>query len=113
MTRPWLVLLMGILLAGCTATGRDPAVYQSLSEEDVRSAAATVQAALEQAPDGVSRVWRNPQTGHRGSVTPIRTFIGSDGRFCREYREVLDLREAKGSFLHTACRDQEAGWRWL
>lgn len=113
MSATGVLLVVAALLAGCSTTsGRDPRLYAALSDGDVQMAARTVQATLETAPDGVSRSWSNPATGHDGSVTAVRTFIASDGRFCREYREVLRLGPAAGSFLHTACRTADAVWEW-
>jgi surface antigen len=105
--------MLAALLAGCTTISRDPQLYAALSDDDVEMAASTVQATLERAPDGVARSWSNAATGHGGSVTPIRTYIASNGRFCREYREVLSLGQAEGRFLHTACRRPDEGWAWL
>lgn len=108
-----MLLAVAILLAGCTTISRDPQLYAALSEGDVRMAASTMQATLETAPDGVAHAWSNPATGHGGSVTALRTFIASDGRFCRAYRETLSVGDIEGSFLHTACRTADAGWEWL
>jgi hypothetical protein len=64
-------------------------------------------------PDGSTQSWANEQTGHRGSLTPTRTYISDSGSFCREYREELVVGEQSGRFYHAACRDENARWAWL
>jgi surface antigen len=72
-----------------------------------------MQTALERAPDGATREWVNQETGHRGSITPTRTYLSDAGYFCRAYREELVVGAERGSFYHTACRDEDAHWVWL
>jgi surface antigen len=72
-----------------------------------------MQSTLERAPDGSTRSWANEQTGHRGSLTPTRTYISDSGSFCREYREELVVGGQSGRFYHAACRDENARWVWL
>jgi surface antigen len=107
-------LTMVLMLGACAGlTGSDPALYQSLADGDVRLASKTMQSTLESAPDGSTRSWANDQTGHRGSLTPTRTYVSDSGYFCREYREELVVGEQSGNFYHAACRDENARWVWL
>lgn len=110
-----ILLPVAILLplgACARLTGGDPALYQSLADSDVQLASRTMQSTLQRAPDGSTRSWVNEQTGHRGSLTPTRTYISDSGSFCREYREELVVGErAAGS--HAACRDENTRWVWL
>lgn len=102
-----------VLLAACAGmSGDDPALYQSLTEGDVALAAGALQETLESAPDGATRSWRSEATGHRGSITPTRTYLSAAGHFCRDYREELELGERSGRFYQAACRDDD-GWVWL
>jgi surface antigen len=93
--------------------GSDPALYQALADSDVQLASRTMQGTLERAPDGSTRSWMNEQTGHRGSLTPTRTYVSDSGYFCREYREELVVGERSSTFHHAACRDENARWVWL
>jgi surface antigen len=112
--RMLLPLALALTLGACAGlTGGDPALYQSLADSDVQLASRTMQNALERAPDGATRSWTNDQTGHRGSLTPTRTYVSDSGYFCREYREELLLGERSGRFHHAACRDENARWVWL
>jgi surface antigen len=109
-----LALAVVLPLGACAGlTGSDPGLYQSLADSDVQLASRTMQSALERAPDGSTRSWVNEQTGHRGSLTPTRTYISDSGSFCREYREELVVGGQSGRFYHAACRDENARWVWL
>jgi surface antigen len=103
-----------LLLAACAGLTRgDPELYGSLTDRDVALAAGLLQDTLEGAPDGAARSWANPESGHRGTITPTRTYLSAAGSFCRDYREELTLGSQSGRFYHSACRDDAAGWRWL
>ena len=105
---------MALPLAACAGLAAgDPALYRGLAESDVALAARTVQETLEIAPDGDTRSWTNGQTGNRGQITPLRTYVSEDGHFCREYREELAVAGDSGRYYHTACRGEAAGWAWL
>src|SRR5512132_2265435 len=69
--------------AGGGATG------SVLDDQDRRTAANTTQQALESKPSGTTSTWTNPDTGHSGSVTPIRTYQASNGQYCREYEQSM------------------------
>jgi surface antigen len=112
--RTLLALAVVLPLGACAGlTGSDPELYQSLSNTDVKLASRTIQTTLERAPDGTTRRWSNGETGHSGSITPIRTYISDSGYFCREYREELVVGTSSGSFDQVACRDDKARWVWL
>jgi surface antigen len=107
-------LAVVLLLGACAGmTGGDPELYRRLTDRDVALAAGLLQETLEGAPDGATRSWLNPDSGHRGTITPTRTYLSTAGIFCRDYREELVLGEQSGRFDHAACRDDSAGWRWL
>jgi surface antigen len=107
-------LAIVLLLGACAGfAGGDPELYQGLNDRDVTLAAGLLQETLEGAPDGATRSWLNPDSGHRGTITPTRTYLSAAGTFCREYREELVVGEQTGRFQHSACRDDGARWRWL
>jgi surface antigen len=66
---------------------------------------------LEYHPTGQASSWRNPDTGHRYDVTPVRTYQESGGRYCREFTTQVyvggRLEEAYG----TACRMPDGSWQ--
>jgi surface antigen len=101
-------------LAACAGLSPgDPALYPHLAQSDVALAAQLMQETLESAPDGATRSWTNRETGTRGEITPLRTFVSENGYFCRDYREELAVAGDSGRFYHTACRDDTARWVWL
>jgi surface antigen len=106
--------LIALSLGACAGLrGADAALYDRLDQGDVALAADALQDALESAPDGTTRSWVNGQTGHRGAITPTRTYLAANGHFCRDYREELTIGEEAGRFYHTACRDDAERWVWL
>ena len=62
------------------------------------------------APVGQTVSWNNPDSGNRGTVTPIREGTANDGRPCREYQTTVYVdgryEEARG----TACRNYDGTW---
>jgi surface antigen len=108
------VTIVTLLLAACASLAPgDPALYQGLTDSDVKLASRLVQTTLESAPDGATRRWTNKQTGNSGEITPLRTYVTEDGSFCRDYREQLAIAGDSGRFYYTACRGGSARWVWL
>jgi surface antigen len=110
-----LIACLAVLALNACAgvTGSNTALYDTLDERDVTLAAGAVQQALETAPDGATRHWSNDANGHRGSITPTRTYLGANGHFCRDYREEVAVGNGVGRFDHSACRDDAERWVWL
>lgn len=70
------------------------------------------QSALENSVSGKSVVWKNPASGARGSVTPLKTWKNEDGVYCRAYTE--SIRPASGQSIQrrgVACRSSNAIWK--
>lgn len=107
----WLAVCCVSFLTACNAitlpTNDDP--YSGLTEQDVSLAARLLQRTLDHAPDGTTRRWINDQSGHRGAITPVRSYIAETGQYCRDYREDLEVGGQKRNFLYSACRDED---RW-
>ena len=79
-----------------------------LADQQVREAA--LFDALEKNISGQTVAWENPDSGRRGSITPVRTFKNRQGQWCREYA----ASEADGvdqeSRRAIACRQPEGTW---
>jgi surface antigen len=73
--------------------------------------AEAVTQALERQVSGAAFEWRNPRSGSRGAVTPVRTFRNADGQWCREYIETATIGERDESWRGIACRDTAGAWR--
>jgi surface antigen len=97
----------GVLLGGLA--GGVAGSY--LDDQDKRTAAATTQQALESQPSGSTSTWRNPDSGHSGSVTPIRTYQASNGQYCREYEQTVTIGGKPQKSYGTACRQPDGSWQ--
>lgn len=88
-----------------------PAAYAHLKEEDVVVAAAAVQDALEQSLSNQGRHWRSGSSGASGVVVPLRTFRVADGRYCRDFIEIVVASgRPPASRKSTACRTPDGLW---
>ena len=81
-----------------------------LDERDRRMANDAAQRALETAPSGKPVAWTNPDSGHSGTVTPVRTYE-SNGRFCREFQQTVTIGGRPEDSFGTACRQPDGSWR--
>ncbi|MEK9671054.1 MAG: RT0821/Lpp0805 family surface protein [Rhodospirillaceae bacterium] len=86
-------------------------VGASLDRADQAYHARTQNAALNSA-DWQTVSWSNPDTGHGGSVTPVRTMRqGNYGPVCREYRTTITVGGRVEEGYGTACREADGSWR--
>ena len=94
------------------ADGDQGLLYDQLQDQDVRLAATTLQRSLEQGQNGETLTWRNAATGATGSITPRRTFLTSDGAYCRAYDETIVIGTRSAQSQNTACRNPQGNWIW-
>ncbi len=100
--------VLGGMIAGGLIGG---AIGNRMDVADRREANQTTQRALETAPSGTTNTWRNPDSGHSGTITPISTYQAANGRYCREYRETIDIDGQRQQAHGTACREPDGSWR--
>ena len=81
-----------------------------LDQRDRQIAAATAQRAFETAPSGQAVPWNNPDSGHSGSITPVRTYQ-SNGRYCREFQQTVTIDNRPERSFGTACRQPDGSWQ--
>jgi surface antigen len=67
--------------------------------------------ALEYAPAGSSTPWRNPDSGHYGSVTPIGTYETASGDYCRAFLHKAKIGGRSQEVYGTACRSPDGQWQ--
>jgi surface antigen len=60
---------------------------------------------------GSSTAWRNLDTGHYGSVTPIQTFETASGAYCREFQHQAQIGGRTRDVYGTACRAADGQWQ--
>jgi surface antigen len=94
--------LLGALIGG--------SVGQSMDELDRLKAAQAYQTAY-QAPLGEQINWNNNQSGHYGSVTPVRDGYTSTGLYCREFSQEIYIGGRSDQAYGTACREPNGSWR--
>lgn len=81
-----------------------------LDQRDKRLAAEAQQRALESTPTGTPVAWSNPDTGHSGTVTPVKTYQ-SGGTYCREFQSDVVIDGKPDKAWGTACRQPDGSWK--
>ena len=84
---------------------------KSLDRADALYASRAEHQALEYTPSGNSTPWRNPDSGHYGSITPIETFESTDGAYCREFQHQAQIGGRSRDVYGTACRTPDGQWQ--
>ncbi len=104
----------GRLIATATGTfigaviGRN--IGKSLDRADQTYARHAIGHSLEYKPSAEATVWRNPDSGNEGAVTPTRTYQTPSGRYCREYQHEVTVGGRSETAYGTACRRPDGAW---
>lgn len=81
-----------------------------LPDGDLAFAKAAATDVLSRGGKDASAPWENPQTGARGTVTPIAAAYNQDGAVCRDFLASY-VREGSEAWLQgEACRVQRGPW---
>jgi surface antigen len=67
--------------------------------------------AFENAHTGQAIAWNNPDSGHSGTVTPVRTYEQAPGQYCREYQQTITVGGQQQQSFGTACRQADGTWK--
>ena len=62
------------------------------------------------APVGQTVAWSNPDSGHSGTVTPVREGKDAQGNTCREYHSTVNVDGKDEAVTGTACRQPDGSW---
>ncbi len=81
-----------------------------LDKADKAAAAKTAQTCLESTPSGKTSEWVNPDNGHRGNFTPLRTYETAQG-YCREFQQTITIGGKTEKAFGTACRQPDGTWK--
>ncbi len=84
-------------------------IGSSLDNADQVMARQTAQDAFEKSKTGTTATWRNPDTGHSGSVTPTATYQ-DNGTVCRDYEQRIFVDGQQEVLTGTACRNSDGTW---
>jgi surface antigen len=80
------------------------------AEADLAIARAALSEVLAKGGKHASMPWENPQTGARGTVTPIPSAQGQDGAACRDFLASY-IKDGNESWLRgEACRAARGKW---
>ncbi len=82
-----------------------------LDERDKKLAAEAAQKALETAPTGRPVAWQNPDNGHSGTVTVVKTYQTASSSYCREYQQTVTINGKQEKAYGTACRQPDGSWK--
>ena len=86
-------------------------IGKSMDDTDRMMAERSSRKALEYSPSGQAVEWRNPDNNHSGYITPTRTFKNpNDGRYCREYTQVVNIGGKQEKAYGKACRQPDGQW---
>jgi surface antigen len=87
------------------------AIGDQLDAADRRAASQNAHHALETVPTGTASTWRNPDSGHSGTFTPVRTYQNASGTYCREYQQTIMIGGQAHQSYGTACRQPDGQWK--
>lgn len=80
-----------------------------LDAEDRRRIRGAELQALEAGPSGAPVAWRNPDSGHYGSVVPGPAYNANNAA-CREYTDTIYVDGTPQLARSTACRNPDGTW---
>lgn len=86
-------------------------VGKSLDRADQQYAHQASQRAFESMPAGQTVAWNNPDSGHSGTITPVRTYEQAPGQYCREYQTTVNIGGQNEQAYGTACRQPDGSWK--
>jgi surface antigen len=110
----FVVLALGLTLPAALLAAqwnwlRDaPANY--LTEQDWKILTSILDATLESGDDGREVAWNNPDTEHRGTVTPLDT-AEEQGVTCRNTRVFNSAGGVTNSGVYRFCRQPDGTWK--
>jgi len=102
---------VGMIMAGALLGGFiGNRIGHQMDEQDKKLANASAQRALETVPTGTVVAWRNPDNGHAGTYTPVRTYESQEG-YCREYQQTVTVGGKTEKAYGKACRQPDGAWK--
>ena len=96
-------------VANAAIGGMFGAVGAGLDDEDKQRAYAAQVQALESGGPGAPVGWKNPDSGHYGSIVPGPTFERG-GNKCRQYTHTIYIDGKPQTARGSACRNASGRW---
>lgn len=94
--------------AAATTTGQAPVA--EAAEADLAIARATVSDVMSRGGKDTSAPWENPNTGARGTVTPMANAYTQDGFTCRDFLASYVRAGSEAWMQGEACRTHQGRW---
>ena len=95
-------------------TGTIPPTAQVVDDKPTETDLAFTRTAatdvLTRGDKNASQPWENPQTGARGSVTPLATAYSADGRTCHDFLASFVKGETESWLEGEACKEGQGRW---
>lgn len=85
-------------------------IGKSMDETDHMMAERTAQKSLENSPTGTTSTWSNPDSGHRGTITPTNTYRNASNQDCRDYETTVYIDGQRETATGVACRQPDGTW---
>jgi 17 kDa outer membrane surface antigen len=123
------LILIGLASSGCSMSRTDQAFAKmedheftgSIKPAPVSAPSAPTESDLAFARNAASDVltkgdkdssqpWQNPETGARGSVTPLAQAYSSEGRTCRDFLASYVNGTAENWLQGAACKSEQGRW---
>lgn len=86
-------------------------VGASLDNADRVAYSQAAQTAFNDGGNGQTLPWNNPKSGNSGSITPKNYYQNSQGQYCREYTQTINVGGKTQSGYGTACRQPDGSWQ--
>jgi surface antigen len=122
------LILIGLASSGCSMSRGDqafakmedheftgsitpkPVSAPAPTESDLAFARNAASDVLTKGDKDSSQPWQNPETGARGSVTPLAQAYSSDGRTCRDFLASYVNGTAENWLQGAACKSEQGRW---
>jgi surface antigen len=86
---------------------------QTMDRADQVAASRTRQTALETGQPNQPLPWRNPDSGHSGTVVPGLYYQDADNHYCRDFQQTINVGGATQQGQGKACRQPDGTWKVL
>ncbi len=80
------------------------------TEQDWELLRKTGREALDNAPDGDTRGWNNPETGAFGTIQPLHSYQDK-GLSCRRTEVFNNARSTSGTSRFDFCKQKDGSWK--
>ena len=118
-----IIVLIGIGAGGCSFSRGDGGLAKfggdevtgsvaraAPTETDLAFARNAASDVLTRGDKDASQPWENPETGARGSVTPLAQAYSSDGRTCRDFLASYVNGRSEAWMQGGACKSDHGQW---